>query len=104
MAKVIGREFSNVNRGVIDEDGYWNVLVLLTETIFYDDETQEVEAIECRTMDKDFETAHQVALQSALIQYRQEVVDRKLTSLVEARKRYGRLNDSNKDNSSTITQ
>lgn len=101
--KITGKSFSNVNTGKVDEQGYWNVNVLMQETIFYSDGTEDTESIEVSVMDMDFDFAHKAALQTALISYREEVFDAGFNSLVEAR-REKKLNDSGEDNSDTPTQ
>ena len=100
--KLIGKSFVNDNKGILGEDGYWTVTVLMTEKFFYDDGSETTEVIESMCMDNNFQMAHQTALASALVQYRQEVYDRGLTSLIEAREKYGKLNDYGTDNKNTV--
>lgn len=101
MSKVIGKSFVNDNSGILSEDGYWTVTVLMTETFYYEDGTEKKEVIEVKAMDKDFQTAHQTSLASALVQYRVEVYDRGMGSLVEAREKYGKLTGSVDPNTPT---
>lgn len=91
--EVIGMGLSNINNG-IKENGMWTVTVKLIETRTYSDGTVDEEVIESMCMDTDHLTAHEVALRSALAQYGEEVYNKGLTSLVEARNKYGRPNGS----------
>lgn len=102
--KLIGKSFVNDNKGILGDDGYWTVTVLMTETFYYDDGSEDVETIESKCMDTNYHLAHQTALASAMIQLREEVYDRHLTSLIEARQKFGRLNDNGTNNKDTITQ
>lgn len=104
MANLIGKGMVTDNKGIVDSSGFWVVTVKLLETAFYDDGTEEREVIEAQCMDRDFDTAHQIALQSAVMQLREEVYDRNHTSLIEARKAAKELGNDSKANEDTATQ
>ncbi len=86
---IVGMSLVNINDGVF-ENGMWKVNVKLTESRTYSDGTRDEETIEAMCMDTDHLNAHDVAMKTALYQLRQEVYDKGLTSLVEARNKYGR--------------
>lgn len=90
MSKVIGKGFSTVNSGKVDSQGYWTVTSTITELVEYDDGQVKTEIVDAKCMDRSFDIAHQTALATALIMYREETIDRGLSSLVEAREKYGR--------------
>jgi hypothetical protein len=102
--KVISKEFSNMNKGMALDNGDWKVEVMFLEVFTYDDGSEKREIIETACYDRNFQTAHQVALSSALAQYREEVYDKGMISLIEAREKYGRPNDNSGNNTDTLTQ
>ena len=104
MARIIGKTFNNFNSGVEQANGDWRVEVILVETFLHDDGTTKEEKIEVVCIDSDFQVAHQVALASALNQYREETIDRGMVSLIESREKYGNPNDNSGNNKDTITQ
>jgi hypothetical protein len=104
MTKVIGKAFTNHISGLALENGDWKVIVRMDETFTYDDKTEKVETIEAMCIDSDFVAAQQIAMVSALGQYRDEVYDKGMNSLIEAREKFGNPNDNSRDNKDTITQ
>lgn len=104
MTRIISKAFSNVNKGTALGNGDWKVEVIMTETFGYDDGTEKSEVIEAMCIDSNFQEAHTIALASALEQYRDEVFDKGLTSLIESREKFGKLDDKSRDNKDTLTQ
>jgi hypothetical protein len=100
---IVGMSLSNLNEGIL-EDGLWKVSVKLIESRTYSDGTKDEEIIEALCMDSDHLTAHEVALRSAMSQYGEEVYNKGLTSLVEARKKYGKPIYGNLTDKDTIAQ
>ena len=86
---IVGMSLNNFNDGVF-ENGMWKVVVKLVESRTYSDGTKDEETIEAMCMDSDHLNAHEIAMRTALHQLREEVYDKGLTSLVEARNKYGR--------------
>ncbi len=103
MKKVVAVSFNTLNRGELQENGGWKVISTLTETNEYEDGTSRTERIEAACFDNNFVTAQQVALASALMQYREEVIDEGFISLVQAREKETE-NDSPKVDADTPTQ
>jgi len=85
MNKLSGRVFGQQTLGEKDEQGYWKITVVMTEKIIFPDGTSKEEKIESMCMDKDFDTAHQIALHSALSELRELVYDKNFDSLIEGR-------------------
>ena len=105
MDKVIKTSFSTTISGELQENGGWKVTALLEDNEWLQDGTQFTEKIDAMSFDDDYVSAQQTALASALIQYRQEVLDNGFTGLVQARQSRKALeNDGSKANTDTITQ
>lgn len=102
--KVIGKGFVNDNKGILTENGMWKVNVIMTETFYYEDGTQESEVIEAECVDSSFTTAHREAVMSAMYALKDEVYDKGFTSLIQARKEARKLNDNSEDNANTPTE
>jgi hypothetical protein len=103
MKKVVKVSFNTLNEGELQENGGWKVVSILTETNEYEDGTSRTEKIEAMCFDNNFVTAQQVALASALVQYREEVIDGGFLSLVQAREKEEE-NDNPQINADTPTQ
>lgn len=104
MTKIIGKGFSTVNNGKMDSQGYWTVTSTITEFVEYEDGQVKTETVDAKCMDRSFDIAHQTALATALIMYREETIDRGMSGLVEAREKYGRLDGTSFTDSDTYTQ
>jgi hypothetical protein len=102
MAEVIRFSFSTVNVGERQDNGGWKVTSTLTEEWTFVNGTSRAEKIDAMCFDNDEVNAQQVALHSALVSYREEVIDKGFSNLVEAR--MAKENDDFKDNPNTPTQ
>lgn len=105
MNQLKGRIFEQQTLGEIDKDGYWKVVVTITEKISYDGEVWEVENISAMSLDKSFDMAHKIAMQSALSELNSLVYSKGFDSLIEGRlyERLVKENASN-NNKDTTTQ
>lgn len=104
MTKVVCKSFTTKISGFALDNDYWKVTVKLTENFIHDDETEKEEIIESMCIDSDFVQAQQVAMSSALLQYREEVYDKGMHSLIESREKFGKPNDNSIHNQDTVTQ
>lgn len=77
--------FITENKGEKQINGGWKVISTLIETVTYEDGTTDKEELSAMCYDGDFVTAQQIALSSALMQYREEVLDAGFGSLIQAR-------------------
>jgi hypothetical protein len=98
-----GREFVNVTKGELDSDGYWRVIVTITEKIQINDQWFE-ESIDAMGIDRTWDEAHKTALKSVLGWLGENVYDKGFDNLVLAmafqreQEENGKLvTDNNKD-------
>lgn len=102
--KLVGRTFGQKTTATKDEQGYWKLRVVIEETVTYPDGTKKEETIESECVDKDFDTAHRIALYSALRELGYLVYDRKFDSLIEGREYEREHYGNSQDNTDTTTQ
>ena len=84
MTYLSERSFTNVTRGNKDDDGVWNVSVVMTETLLYPNGTERTEGITGEFRSKNFDEAHKTAMQQVLQQLQDLVYSRGFDSLIEA--------------------
>ncbi len=105
--KLIGRTFGQKTTATKDEQGYWKIQVVIVESVTYPDGVTKEENIESECVDRDFDTAHQIALHSALSELGMLVYDRKFDSLIEGKEYQRKLeaeSDGSENNKDTPTQ
>jgi hypothetical protein len=85
MTYLSGRSFSSVTTGTKEENGDWNVKVLMTETLDYPNGTKREESIEKSAISPSFNVAHQTAMNGVLQVLQDLVYTRGFDSLIEAR-------------------
>lgn len=87
------RGFSQTTLGSKRENGMWELTVVMTESVVYNDGTERSESIETMCVDEDFFTAQQVALRAALTELQDLVYSRGLDSIIEGRDYQRRLEE-----------
>lgn len=102
--KLSGRIFGQQTTATRMENGLWKLHVEIREKLIYPDGQERDEAIESECIDKDFDTAHQIALNSALSELQTIVYGRNFDSLIEGKDYERTLNDNLGDNEDTPTQ
>ena len=85
MSYLSGRSFLSDTKGYKDEEGNWNVVTVMTETLTYPNGTVREEKIEGSYKDPEFKVAHMLAMREVLQELQDLVYNRGFDSLIEAK-------------------
>ena len=84
MSKLTGRVFESNTTGTLEKDGYWKIIVSITEKQSEDGITWKEESISSMSLDTTFDAAHKTALRSVLQEMNERVYAKGFDSLIEA--------------------
>jgi hypothetical protein len=84
--EILGRDFNSLTHSVKDEEGYWRVIVTITDKVLYaGSDSWIVENVEAMSVDKDFHNAVETAMRSSLGFIVEHVYQKGFPGLVEFR-------------------
>lgn len=82
--KIVGRKFFSEIVCTLDDDGFWKVHNIMGESRLPAGEEWETTKLEAMSIDKSFERAYAVALDSVLQEFSERTINKGLKSLFDA--------------------
>ncbi len=97
---ILGRDFNSLTHSTKDEEGYWRVIVTITDKVLYKGNDSWIEEnVEAMSVDKDFHNAVETAMKSSLGYIVENVYNKGFPGLVEFRefeRKVKELSEANK--------
>lgn len=83
---ILGRDFVSLTHSTKDAEGFWKVVVTITDRVLYaGDENWIEESVEAMSMDKDFHQAVETAMRASLGYIVQNAYNKGFPGLIEYR-------------------
>jgi len=84
--EILGRDFNSLTHSTKDEEGYWRVIVTISDRVLYAGSDSWIEEnVEAMSVDKDFHNAVETAMKSSLGYIVENVYQKGFPGLVEFR-------------------
>lgn len=83
---ILGRDFNSLTHSTKDEEGYWKVIVTISDKVLYAGSDSWIEEkVEAMSVDKDFHSAVETAMKSSLGYIVENIYQKGFPGLVEFR-------------------